>query len=227
MESKTLAWAGIIASAAGLLYSIKAKSRPGMVLAGFGLAMGIHKLLRPEGFFSPARAAVVDAAGLPAGADVSLLEKALGVLGRATGMEPPASVQTVTDRGATDGPFLGNPKNVLGIAGKIRSPLEGAILKVPIFADTVEIDAAIENQSNEVREGIPVARVLQYRGGPLKAPTIVTVEGAPVTLKPGEFRTVIMRIPPKESASGKVDVALQWGKYTLDRVTFETKVGLF
>ena len=149
------------------------------------------------------------------------LQRLLGYYARFRGkFQPgilPADGVTVTgDRPAVPGKYLGNPKNVLGIAGKIRS-IENqdpaGIVEVPLFSDTILIDAALENQSDTLRSGIPSARVL-LDSVPFE------VKGTPVDLPPGAFRQVTLRIPRSfASKYGEMDLALQFSGYTLDRVT--------
>ena len=166
-------------------------------------------------------AAIMEAAQMPAGTG-SLFERGLGMFGRATGNEPGPSIETTPDRPATEGPKLGNPKNALLIAGKIRSVENQEItpttltISFPLFSDTGLVDAAIENQGSNPQTGQVRARLL------IKS-TPYMVNSPPITLAPGEFRTVSLRVPRDYSYYGTYDLALQWNNFTLDRVTFSTR----
>lgn len=134
------------------------------------------------------------------------------------GILPPAGVTITKDRPAESGTYLGPPKNVLGVAGVIRTienqdPREESTIEVPIFADTVLVDCALENQSDQPRAGSLKARAL------IKS-TPYFVESKPVDMPPGAFRQVTIRVPRDYNYRGDWDLAIQWEGHTLDRVTF-------
>lgn len=168
--------------------------------------------------------AVGGAAALPYGAG-SWFEQLLGLGGRLTGNEPAPGIVATPDMPADPakgGPYLGQPRNALRVAGKIRYPESGQVAKLPWGADTIALDAAVENQSSEPRSGRIKVRSIVGEGA------YRYVEGPDVTLKPGEFFTVAIRVPTSHGVSQfgpgnyRFDTALQFDNYTLDRVGFET-----
>ena len=186
--------------------------------------------------------AAQDAADLPAGVDngpgvggegggfvdqaLGAVEHVVGTLSRAVDNEAPAGVGPVTNaRPAVSGPHLGNPKNVYRVAGVIRSPMRNAVYKRPAFADTVLLDTAIENQDTVIRYGDVSARVLYYPNGPLSNPETVLVPGPRVTLEPGAFKELQMRVPREKAhfftPTMPLDVSLVFAGFVLDRLTFQ------
>ena len=134
------------------------------------------------------------------------------------GILPEPGVSVAADRGAGPGPYLGAPKNLLRVAGVVRrienqDPRENAMIEVPIFADTVLIDSALENQSTEPRAGALKARLLI-------GSTPYFIESKPIDMPPGAFRQVTIRVPRDYSYKGEMDLAIQWEGYTLDSVKF-------
>lgn len=149
----------------------------------------------------------------------TVLDDLMAIIGRATGNEPPPGIKAETDRVAEGGPYLGTPKNLLRVAGKIRDPMDGGSAKVPAFADTIRIDAAVENQAQEARAGILQAR-LMLEGVSEFVPIVVTA--GRIELQPGEFKSVDIRIPyGKYTAFHKRTVALLFEGHRLDGVTFD------
>jgi hypothetical protein len=185
------------------------------------LGFGLFRLLEgPEGLLAGAvgrfQGALASSSAVSHGEGVSAFEKGLGLLGRATGNEPEAGITTRVDRAADEskGPFLGTPKNALLVAGKIRSPVQGGELRLPLFADTVMVDAAVENQAAEPRAGRIAVRYMD--GGEARI-----MQGPEVTLAPGEFREVSIRVPPaRAGGTFEGDIALLFSNHTLDRVGF-------
>ena len=215
------------AAASALAPAISDKELRNLVSVG-GIGLGLWGTLRliykQGGQFGNA---VNDAAALPAGKG-SWFERALGTFGRAIGQEPQPGISTSPDRPATEDFQLGKPKNILGITGKIRSPSQDQEIKVALFSDTIPIDAAVMNQGSAVQSGKVIARAL-INGFPKE------VIGPEMTLQPGEFRNVAMRIPteysvrdigPRLGGAGiighRYDLAIRWNAFTLDRITFLT-----
>jgi hypothetical protein len=137
------------------------------------------------------------------------------------GILPEPGITTTIDRPAVEGKYLGPPKNALKVSGLIRTvenqdPRAENTIEVPLFADTMLIDAAIENQSEYARHGQLKARALIG----LIGSTPYFIESPPIDLQPGEFRQVTMRVPLDYGKRGAYDIAIQWAGYTLDRVVF-------
>lgn len=183
----------------------------GTALGAAVLGYGVWRLLRvPES----AGAALKSEAALPSGAPgLTAADKVLGIFGRATDNEPPPGIEARADRGAVEGPHLGPPKNVLLVAGKIRHPTSGGELRVPMFADSVPIDAVVENQARQTREGTVRLRYLTDAGPQF-------VPGPRLTLAPGEMRQLQIRMPPLGVGNDKGDIALQFDGYTLETIGF-------
>lgn len=186
-----------------------------LAVSGSMVGFGVLSIFRKGGDFNRA---VEGAAGLPPGADVSTLEKGLGLWGRITGQEPEAGGESSPDRGATEGPFLGTPKNAERVAGKIRSPSDGGTFPLPLYSDTFRVEGAVENQSEEVRQGRVEARVISQGLLQGEAQTLIS-PGVAVRLNPGQMSAVELRIPAVRDFDGAVRIALLWNGYKVDEIT--------
>lgn len=156
------------------------------------------------------------------------LEKVGALVSRAAGydVEPSIAVQRDTPADPQAGPFLGTPRNALLVAGKIRSPQSGQSVVVRLLDSTYPVDAAIENQSKVEVRGQVQARVIS-QGFLQGEPQITVVDGPTITLPPGGFYEVSMRLPRFRDANGTAELALLFSRYKLDGVTFKRELALF
>jgi hypothetical protein len=172
--------------------------------------------------------AVEDAAALPAdNAGVSAFEKALGVLGRAVGLEPEVGIEQTSERAADEskGPFLGAPKNALRVAGAWRQPLPGGNFAVAAFSNTFQAFAVLENQSASEVAGQVRVRILHQ--GLLQGDLQTTmVDGPAVRLAPGELRELGMRLPAVRDADGKIELALYFAGFNLASISAQRSLVL-
>jgi hypothetical protein len=193
----------------------------GMVLKVAGAAVLVATLLREQRRTGTVGDALEGAAALPAGnAGVHPVEKALGVLGRAFGIEPEPGIDQVTERAADEsaGPVLGQPRNALLVAGAWRQPLEGGTFNVATFSDTFQANAVVENQSD--REVAGQVRVRITHEGLLQSGAQFTIfEGPSIRLAPGEMRELAMRLPTVRDADGRIGLALLFSGYNLASIT--------
>lgn len=166
----------------------------------------------------------------PASQTPTVFEEAGAVLARAAGAESPPELVTRPDFAAdpaSSGPYLGQPKNVLRVAGKVRFPISGAIVPTKLAADTFDVDAALENQADEKRTGelVLVVREKNILGTWAEA----SVSGGNVTLEPREFRQVIVRAPNvvgRPFSPAESSVRLRFAGFTLDHVVFRRTYSL-
>lgn len=150
-------------------------------------------------------------------------EAAFGAVARALGFEEGPSVGDRADRPADEraGPFLGTPRNVERVAGKVRYPNPGQVLDLSWGTSTLNADGAIENQANERRLGQVRARMIETKGSEQRESY---VDGPYVDLAPGEFREITMRVEFPFSGywtdPDRSEISLQWAGHTLDTVQF-------
>ena len=218
-----LTGAGIGAVIAPLIPDRRASAVLTLGAGGVGLIVGIDIALTAkreiEEYGKSWVEAVRSAANLPFGAG-SLYEQFAGALGRASGLGPEEGIKSEPDRPATEGAKLGPPKNALRVAGKIRTVENQAptgAVGVPLFADTLLVDVALENQAGELRTG--VLKLESSQKG-LRVDFATTSIDRELTLQPGEFQQVTVRIKREAFAALQTDLRLSWEGYTLDRVQF-------
>jgi hypothetical protein len=201
------------------VYDHKRERGTALKLAGAGVVAAV--LLREQRRIGTAGDALSDAAALPAGnAGVSTFEKALGVLGRAVGIEPEAGIEDRAERAADEsaGPFLGTPKNALLVAGAWRAPQDGGTINVAAFSSTFQANAVLENQSRQEVAGQVRVRIMHE--GLLQSGTQTTYfEGPYLRLAPGEMRELDMRLPTVRDADGRIGLALLFSGFNLASVT--------
>lgn len=173
-------------------------------------------------------AAVEGAAALPPGNEgISTFEQALGVFGRAVGLEPDAGIEDRPERAADEstGPFLGPPRNVLRVAGAWRQPTDGGTVPVAAFSSTFQAFAVLENQSGQEVAGQVRVRILHE--GLLQGGTQTTVfDGPHLRLAPGELRELEMRLPTVRDADGKIELALLFANYNLASISAQRSLVL-
>lgn len=160
-------------------------------------------------------------AGLPVGnAGVSIQERWNGLIGRVFNIEPEPGIEARTDTVAdeTKGPFLGQPKNALRIAGAWRQPTDGGIVNVATFSKTFQAFAVLENQSAMEVAGQVRVRILHK--GLLESGVQTTMfEGPFLRLAPGEMRELEMRLPTVRDTDGKIELALYFAGYNLSSIS--------
>lgn len=166
-------------------------------------------------------AAIEGAAALPAdNAGVTTVEKALGIFGRAVGLEPEPTIEDKPERAADEskGPFLGTPKNALRVAGAWRQPINGGSVPVAAFSATFQAFAVLENQSGQEVAGQVRVRILHE--GLLQSETQTTMFDGPfLRLAPGEMRELDMRLPAVRDADGRIELALLFAGFNLASVS--------
>ncbi len=197
------------------------------VLKVAGAAVVAYFFLRDQDSQFASKAEIEKDAELPAGnAGVSLQEsynafvgRFLGFLG-VPGTRPEAGIQDKPDRAADEskGPFLGQPKNVLRIAGAWRQPIDGGTVPIATFSDTFQAFAVLENQSAQEVAGQVRVRIL-HQGLLQSEPETTMFDGPSLRLAPGELRELDMRLPVVRDADGKIELALLFAGYNLASIT--------
>lgn len=188
----------------------------GVALAGFYF---FREQRRAGGFLD----ALEGAAALPAGNDgISGLEKALGLAGRAVGLEPDPGIEDRAERGAEDRFYLGTPKNVLRVAGAWRQPVDGGEVPFALFSNTFEAHAVLENQNTVAVPGQVRAR-LAARGLLESETQHHLTDGPSVRLEPGESRALSMRLEIPRDFDGELELALLFANYNLATVRFSRR----
>lgn len=199
----------IVAGSAGVYFAFsiadKRARQTSLIASAALLGYGLYKFSRNSGAQAQ-KEAIAHELSLPPG--TSLADEAIAAYGNLTGEEPAPNISTQTDRPADKGPYLPTPKNVLRVSGVIRYPQNGGTVRRHLFGDTIVLDAAIENQDTVSHTGLVQARY--QKGG-----DFVYQDGPRVTLAPGAFQTVTLRIPAVDN------VALRFANYTLDQVSYD------
>ena len=143
----------------------------------------------------------------------------VGIISRALLGEAPEGLESNTPGPDVD---LGNPKNILRISGKITSPQAGQAPDRKVFGGQYEIAGLIQNQGDVERTG--VTEVWIEEAHLIGAKTIV-VKGAPITMKPGETRSLTFRVGVEATLIFGVEATarFRFEGYTLDKITFPIK----
>jgi len=222
-QSKIGIGVGAVLFAVGAFDSAPERAK---VLKVMGAAVVAYFFLRETAKRGTPGSATTDAASLPAGNDgVTTTEKALGLFGRIVGLEPEPGIEHRTERAADEsaGPFLGQPKNALRVAGAWRQPTQGATIKIAAFSGTFQAFAVLENQSSAEVAGQVRVRILHE--GLLQREVATTMFDGPfVRLAPGELRELVMRLPTVRDADGKLELALYFAGFNLASVSAQREL---
>ncbi len=195
---------------------------------GFGLlgagALGAWWLFRRDGAIARQAREFKETLEEYAGRSVAQaptgVERVIGAVGRLALGAPGPSITSQVDLPAEPGkgPLLGKPRNLLGVAGKIRSPMDRGTVKVAEFAQVWPADAALENQSAVKVSGELALRVIE--DGAFGGPETRMVSGGRIELAPGEFRSVLFQVPIVARFTFRpTSLALLFSGYKLDEIT--------